>query len=68
MNSTFFLMLRPVVVAMSASAPAVTNYAAGILDDYDACCPNGNDCRNDLDHAVVVVGYNKSGEKKESSA
>lgn len=58
---------QPVVVAISSSAAPVKNYAAGVLgssgsgDAFAACCPRGKDCKDDVDHAVVVVGYSTQG-------
>lgn len=49
--------IGPVMVGISGSTRQLQYYRAGVLDDFAECCPSGADCTGDLDHAVVVVGY-----------
>lgn len=47
-------------MGVAASSDVFANYGGGVLDDFSACC-SSPDCQDDINHAVVVVGYNKTG-------
>ncbi len=53
------LCSQPVVVAIASTSDAIQHYGGGIFDDFGACCTTA-DCQGDLNHAVTVVGYNRT--------
>lgn len=49
---------QPVGVAMYSNFSCLGSYSSGIIHDRDCHCSNAD--RNEVNHAVTVVGYGKS--------